>query len=221
MKSFSLRYTLLTYRLDQLWFPLAFWALFVILALFMLGSDQFMNFVRTYIGVVVPLIGGVMAASALLDDPAIELRFSTPVSAARTMIERLGLTLLIQTATALSFQVFIGVIGGDFSMYHSAWHLQLAWLLPTLALMSLGCMAALAAAQPMIGSLLVGLTWIIQLIIRGWMAGNNGKYILLFMGSLMPDHPDLPANHLVLAAISQFFFLVSWHLLLHQERYIQ
>ena len=33
MKRFSLKYTLLTYRLDQLWFPLAFLAFFVIFPL--------------------------------------------------------------------------------------------------------------------------------------------------------------------------------------------
>jgi hypothetical protein len=220
MKGFSLHYTLLTYRLDQLWFPLAFWALFVIFALFMRNSDQLMNYARTYLGVVVPLIGGVMAASALLDDPAIELRFSTPVTSSQIMLERLGLTLVIQAATTLSFQVVVRVLGGDFSKFLSSWHLQLAWLLPTLALMSLGCLAALAAAQSMIGSLIVGMVWIIELITRGWLAGNNGKYVLLFLSALMPDHPDLLANHLVLAATSLFFFFIAWRLLLRQERYI-
>jgi hypothetical protein len=220
MKGFSLRYSLLTYRLDQLWFPLAFWALFVILALFVRDSDQFMNFARAYLGVVVPLIGGVMAASALLDDPAIELRFSTSVPAWQTLFERLGLTLVIQAVTALSFQVLVRVLGGDFSMYLSLWHLQLAWLLPTLALMSLGCLAALSAAQSMIGSLLVGMVWLIELIARGWLAGNNGKYFLVFLGALMPDHPALPVNHLVLAALSLFFFFISWRLLRSQERYL-
>ena len=43
MKRFSLRYSLLTYRLDQLWFPLAFWALFVVMALLMRGE----GFVRS------------------------------------------------------------------------------------------------------------------------------------------------------------------------------
>ncbi len=220
MKGFSLGYTLLTYRLDQLWFPLAFWALFVILALFMRHSNQLMSFALAYLGVVVPLIGGVMAAFALLDDPAIELCFSTPVSAAQMMLERLGLTLLIQTGTVLSFQVVVRGIGGDFSLYLSGWHLQLAWLLPTLALTSLGCLAALAAAQSMIGALLVGMIWIIELIARDWLAINHGKYFLVFMGTLMPDHPDLVANHLSLFAISILFFLSAWLLLQRQERYL-
>ena len=79
MKRFSLKYTLLTYRLDQLWFPLAFWAFFVILTLLL--NDQEMNFdiARGYIGVAVPLIGGVMAGFSLLHDPPLELGFSAPL----------------------------------------------------------------------------------------------------------------------------------------------
>ncbi len=105
-------------------------------------------------------------------------------------------------------------------MFLSGCHLQLAWLLPTLVLMSLGCLAALSAAQSMFGSLFVGMIWIIELITRGWLAGNNGKYVLLFLGALMPEHPDLLVNHLARAATSLFCFLIAWRLLLRQERYI-
>ncbi len=33
MKRFSLRYILLTSRFDQIWFPLAFWVLFVLIGI--------------------------------------------------------------------------------------------------------------------------------------------------------------------------------------------
>lgn len=220
MKRFSLRYTLLTCRLDQLWFPLAFWALFVIISLFVQAPNQLMNTTRAYLGVVVPLVGGIMSAYAILDDPALELRFATPIPPARTLLERLGLTFLIQTFSALIFQVVVQMVGGDFSMFLSGWHLQLAWLLPTLSLMALGCLAALAAAQPMIGAMLVGMVWIVELLARDWLAGNNGKYILVFMGALIPNHPDLLANHLTLFVLSLIFMLIAWRLLHRQERYI-
>lgn len=220
MKRFSLRYTLLTYRLDQLWFPLAFWSLFVFISLLVQAPNQLMNTTRAYLGAAIPLIGGIMAAYAVLDDPAIELRFATPISSGQTLLERLGLTLLIQAFSALSFQLIVRSAGGDFSMFLSGWHIQLAWLLPTLTLMALGCLAALVAAQPTTGALLVGMVWIVELIARGWLAYNNGKYFLVFMGALMPDHPDLVANHLMLFALSLFFLFVSWWLLHRQERYI-
>jgi hypothetical protein len=220
MKRFSLRYALLTYRLDQLWFPLAIWAVFVIICLFQRQTHELMNITRAYLGTAVPLIGGIMAAYAVLDDPALELRFATPIPAAHTLFERLGLTFLIQAIAALSFQIFALLIGGNFSMFLSVWHLQLAWILPTLALMALGCGVALAAAQTTTGAVAVGLVWIVEVIARGWMAHNNGKYVLVFMGALMPDHPDLVANHIAIFALSAAFLLAAWALLRRQERYI-
>ncbi len=221
MKHTSLRYSLLTYKLDQLWFPVCFWALFVIIVVLMQQQhNQLMNSTRAYLGAVVPLIGGIMAAYAVLDDPALELRFATPIPAWWTLLERLGLTFLIQAATACAFQVVALLLGGDFSMFLSGWHVQLAWILPTLALMALGSLGALVAAQTTIGALFVGLVWIVELIARGWLARNNGKYVLVFMGALMPEHPDLLANHLTLVAISAAFLLAAWALLRRQERYI-
>ncbi len=220
MKRFSLRYALLTYRLDQLWFPLAFWLLFAVICLFMRDTVDMINTTRAYLGAAVPLIGGVMAAYAVLDDPALELRFATPIPTAQTMMERLGLTLVIQAISALGFQALALLLGGEFSMFLTAWHLQLAWLLPTLALMALGCLAALVTAQPTMGALFVGLVWIVEVIARGWLARNTGKYFLVFMGALMPEHPDLLANHLAILGLSLVCLGVAWALLRHQERYI-
>lgn len=220
MKRFSLRYALLTYRLDQLWFPLAFWALFVIISLFMPEPDKVMNNTRAYLGTVVPLIGGILAAYAVLDDPALELRFATPIPPAQMLYERLGLTFLIQAVSAISYQGFALLMGADFSIFLSGWHVQLAWLLPTLAMMALGTLGALAAAQTTIGALFVGLVWIVEVIARGWLARNSGKYFLVFMGALMPDHPDLLANHLIVFALSIGFLVTGWALLRRQERYI-
>ncbi len=220
MKRFSLRYALLTYKLDQLWFPLAFWALFVIVCVFQRETPEFMNIARAYLGTAVPLIGGVMAAFVVLDDPALELRFATPIPTAQTLLERLGMTFLIQAVSAVSFQIFAWLMGGDFSMFLSVWHLQLAWILPTLAFMALGCLGALAAVQATIGALAVGLVWIVEVIARGWLARNSGKYVLVFMGALMPDHPDLLANHLAVLAISLACLFAAWALLRCQERYI-
>ena len=220
MKRFSLRYALLTYWLDQLWLPLAFWLLFAIICLFMRDTVEMMNTTRAYLGAAVPLIGGVMAAYAVLDDPALELRFATPIPTVTTLLERLGLTLVIQAISALGFQALALLLGGEFSMFLTVWHLQLAWLLPTLALMALGCLAALATAQPTMGALCVGLVWIVEVIARGWLARNAGKYFLVFMGALMPDHPDVLANHLTILGLSLVCLGAAWALLRRQERYI-
>jgi hypothetical protein len=220
MKQFSLRYTLMTYRFDQLYLPAAFWALFAIICLFRREPDYVLDTSRAYLGVALPLIGGIMAAYAILDDPALELRFAAPARAERILIERLGLILVVQAVCALSFQVFALALGVDFSPLGSVFAVQLAWLIPALALMVLGCLGSLLAAQTMTGAFLVGLTWLIELLARGWLARNAGKYMLVFMGALMPDHPDLLPNQLVLFALSFVLLFAAWLLLHRQERYI-
>ncbi len=220
MKRFSLKYTLLTYRLDQLWFPLAFWAFFVILTLLL--NDQEMNFdiARAYIGVAVPLIGGFMAAYAILDDPAIELRFATPIRAAQILFERTVLIFIIQAVSALAFIFFALLIGVDFATLGNTLNLHLSWIVPTVTMIALGTFGAILGAQTMIGSFLVGLVWIIEIIIRDGMAVNNWKYAYIFMGILNPEHPDLVSNQIALFTVSAVFLFLTWLLLHRQERYI-
>ena len=220
MKRFSLRYALMTYKLDQLWLPLAIFLIFVLISFIQLGEPQLINIARSYLIAAIPLLAGILAAYAVLEDPALELRFSTPIPASRTLFERLGLIFVAQTIFAVLFQVFILIIGGDFSMYLSVWHLQLAWIIPTLSLMILGCTCSLLAANSTIGALMVGMVWLVQVIARSWFAQNFGKYFLVFMGGLMPDHPDLIANHFSLFAISIALLISSVALLRRQERYI-
>ncbi len=220
MKRFSLKYTLLTYRLDQLWFPLAFWAFFVILTLLL--NDQEMNFdiARAYIGVAVPLIGGFMAAYAILDDPAIELRFATPIRAAQILFERTVLIFIIQAVSALAFIFFALLIGVNFATLGNTLNLHLSWIVPTVTMIALGTFGAILGAQTMIGSFLVGLVWIIEIIIRDGMAVNNWKYAYIFMGILNPEHPDLVSNQIALFTVSAVFLFLTWLLLHRQERYI-
>lgn len=220
MKRFSLRYSLLTYRLDQLWFPFSFWSLFVIIGIIR-GPEYILDTTRAYLGAVIPLIGGIMAAYAILDDPALELRFATPISAAQTLVERLGLLFAIQLAFALGYQAFALLLKADFSMFGSWAGVQLTWLIPTLSLMAIGSLGALSFAQTMAGALLTGLVWLVQIIARGWFAGQKiGQYFLVFMGALMPDHPALRANQWTLSLSAIAFFIISWILFRRQERYI-
>jgi hypothetical protein len=222
MKRFSLRYTLMTSRFDQLWFPLAFWLLFVIVGT-LRGTEYILDTSRAYLGAVVPLVSGIMAAYALLEDPVLELRFATPISARQTLAERLLPTFLVEAFLALTFQLFALVfMQADFSVvFMSGVNLQLAWLIPTLALMTLGSFTALAGTNSSTGALLVGMVWIVELVARGWFAHNRiGQYFLIFMSSLMLDHPNLRANKISLMILSFSFIIAAWILLRRQERYI-
>ena len=71
------------------------------------------------------------------------------------------------------------------------------------------------------GAVLAGMVWIVELVARGWFARQYiGQYFLVFMSSLMLDHPALRANQVTLFVSSLILLLVSWALLQRQERYI-
>jgi len=220
MKRFSLHYALTTYKLDQLWLSLSLLLLFCLISVIQKNSPQLPTMARSYLGAALPLVAGILAAYAVLDDPALELRFSTPVSSLQILLERLGLLFAIQVLMAFLFQLVYFVIGGDFSMYASFWQVQLAWLIPVISLMTLGCTFSLLAANTMVGALTTGLVWLVELIARGWFAMNNGKYFLIFMSPFMTDHPALLANQITLVALSCAFFYFSLVLLDRQERYL-
>ena len=220
MKRSSLRYLLLTGRADQLWFPTAFLALFAIVGVIR-GPEFILDTTRAYLGCVVPLLGGILAAYAVLDDPALELRFATPIPAAQTLLERLSVIFVIESLTALAFQVVALLLGVDPAPIGSWFDVQLAWLVPTLALMALGCLVALASGQAVTGAVFTGLVWIVQLVARGWFAQHAiGRYFLVFMSPLMTDHPALRANQLTLTLVSLGFFVLAWRLFHRQERYL-
>jgi hypothetical protein len=220
MKRSSLHYLLLTARLDQFLFPLAFWALFVIIGI-MRGPAYILDTARAYLGAVIPLIGGILASHAVLDDPSLELRFATPIPAAQTLFERLAPIFIIQVFTALAFQGFALLMGADFTPAGAWFDVQLAWLVPTLSLMAFGCLIALLSTQSNTGTVLTGLVWLVQLVARGWFAQNViGQYLLVFMSPFMNDHPALRANQGVLLGLSCALLLTSWALLRRQERYL-
>jgi len=219
MTGASLKYAWLTWRRDQLWFPLAFLALFFVIVLILPNPGARFSIARAYLGFIVPLIGGILAAYSVLDDPALELRFSTPVRAEQTLLARVGLILAVQAACALVFQLFVGALGIDLSPLGGLFRVQLVWFLPTLSLAALGCAGALAGAQTAMGAFLAGAVWLVQLMMNSWLR-LNARYVFLFLGVIVPDHPDLAANQCVLFAESMVLLLVSWVLLRRQERYL-
>ena len=219
MTGAALKYSWLTYRRDQIWFPLAFLALFVVIFSILRHPVPRYSIARAYLGFIVPLTGGILAAYGVLDDPALELRFSTPVRAEQTLLARMGLVVAVETACALVFQLFVGALGLDLSPLGGLLGVQLVWFLPTLALAALGSAGALAGAQTAMGACLAGAVWLVQLLMNSWFK-QNARSVFLFLGVLVPGHPDLGLNRLVLFAGSTALLLASWALLRRQERYL-
>ncbi len=217
----SLRYSLLTFRLDLLWFPAAIWTLFIIVAWLIRGSFNSLDVSRGFLGFALPLVAGVLGAYAVLDDPALELRFSTPRPAWRWLLERLGMLVVVIAIDALSYQAFMAAIGADLSSLGNLAVRQLVWLVPSLGLISLGSLFAFLFAGSTTGAMAVGVLWIIQLLLRGWFAANPvARYFFVFMGVNNPGHPFLAVNFTSLTLTSAALLLASWMLLKIQERYI-
>lgn len=219
MTGAALKYSWLTYRRDQLWFPLAFLGLFLVILLILPDPGVRFSIARAYLGFIVPLVGGILAAYSVLDDPALELRFATPVRAEQTLLARVGLILVIQAACALVFQLFVGVLGIDLSPLGGLLGVQLVWFLPALALAALGCAGALAGAQTAMGAFLAGAVWLVQLIMNSWLR-LNARPVFLFLGVIAPDDPVLALNRWLLLAGSIALLFMSWILLRRQERYL-
>lgn len=215
-------YSLLTYRLDQVWFPAGLWALFIIIILLMReNGEQALNSARAYLGAVLPLTAGIMAAYAVLDDPALELRFTTPIPAWKTLAERLAMTLAITAVGALLYQLVLLPVGISLAAFGNLWAVQLLWLVPVLALMALGCLASLSFAHNTGGAMIVALVWLLQLLFRDWFILHRwARYLLVFLAMLRPDHPDLILNQLVLVLLAALFILFAQALFKKQERYL-
>jgi len=219
MRGASLKYTWLTYRRDQLWFPLAFLVFFMVAIVVMHHPAIRFTLARAYLGFIVPLTGGILAAYAVLDDPALELRFAAPVRPGQTLLTRVGLILSVQTACAIVFQLFVIALGVELSPLGGVLGVQLAWFLPALFLATVGTAGSLASAQTSVGAFLAGAVWLVHVMMKGWLEAN-AKYAYLFMGVLVPGHPDLLINQAVLLAASAALLFLSWMLLRRQERFL-
>jgi len=209
------------FRIGQALLPAAFWALFALLTLFFNLNSHWIDSARGFLGAILPLLGGISAAYAVLDDPALEILFATPLRAGRFLAERIVPPFLIIIGAAISFQIFLFLLGLDLGLLGGTVSFQFTWLVPTLALTGLGAAVSLAARNCAGGALAVGAVWIIQLIARGWFLSQEGAGVfLLFLGIFRPSDSRLTANRIVCSILAAALLFTAAVLLKKQERYI-
>ena len=214
-----IRYAWRTARRELLWFPLALLGFFVVIVVMMRHPQVRFTIARGYLGFFVPLLAGITAAYAVLDDPALELRFSTRTRHVQTLLTRLSLLLAVQGACALAFQAFLRALHVDLAPLGSPLDVQLAWMVPTLTLAAIGLSVSLASAQCVTGAFVAGAVWLLQVLMKSWILAN-GPRLYLFMGILEPARADLAASRLVLFGASAAALTGAWLLLRRQERYL-
>ena len=217
-----LGYHLRIYRREHLALPAGLWALFALLVILMRGeAGRAFDIADAFLGFVLPLLAGILAASAIVDDTALELQLAAPRAPWRILLERLALLLGIVTLGALSYQLYLALMEVDLSVLGNPAARQLAWLLPSLALMGLSSVAALVSAEGTGGALAAGLVWLIQLLLRDWfLASPWARYIFLFMAARYPTSPYRVGNWLGLAALSIVLIIAASLLLRQEERYL-
>ena len=71
--STPIQFALRTYQASMFWLPAAIWVLFAIMVGIFGKNLQAVKVSAAYTGVVLPLIGGILGAYAILDDPVLEL----------------------------------------------------------------------------------------------------------------------------------------------------
>lgn len=221
MQKSTLAYRFKLMKLDQIWLPFSLWALFAIVGIITREQDKFFDLARIYMSVLLPLITGILSAYALLDDPALELKFAAPVNTNRLLLERLGVIFFFQMVLALAFEGYAWLMHTDLSPMGNFWQLQLVWLVPCFATMALGSFAAIAAAAPISGAVTIGLLWLVQVLFHGFFADNViTRYFFWFMGGRYVMDPFLPWNQSTLIVLSLVFLVIALRLLHRQERYI-
>ncbi|MBN2047664.1 MAG: hypothetical protein JW750_07480 [Anaerolineaceae bacterium] len=217
----NLRYNWHALRRDQFWLPLAFLGLFMLLVALFFEESRAYNVAVAFLCVVLPLLSGFLAAYAVLEDPALELQFTTARSARSHLRQRMAIIFGVTAAIAVFFQLFTWAIGVSLSDLGNPLGRQVAWLLPTLSLMSLGNLFSLLLRRSTGGALLVGMLWIMQVILRGFFADHRWLYAgFLFLRGFYPDHSGVWINGITLSLITLLSLITGILMLKQQERYL-
>ena len=214
-----IRYTFQAFQKDQFWLPAAMWALFALMTGLML-KDRGSEMSRGFLGFVMPLLAGGLGAYAVLQDSALELQFATDRPSWRMLVQRLGLVLVIMVLVGLSYQLFAAVLHVELG-FGPVLQAVLIWLVPCVAMVAVANLVSLLAGNSNGGFAFVGTMWILQLMLRGWIAQKVVlRNFLLFMGAMAPGQEVVPLNQLTLTGVAVISLLLSWLLLKKQERYI-
>ncbi len=219
--SIRLQYHLLALRRDQFWLPAGLTALFGLLAFLFRNDSRAFDIAGGFLGIVLPLVSGLMAAGIVVDDPVLELQFATPRSPGRVLVERLLVLWLIVALFAGIYQLWVALLGINLDALGSPAARQLAWFVPALGLMGLTSMAASAFASSTLAAMVGGFVWLLELLLRDWFAISDwARYLFLFLRVRDPTHPSLALNEVTILALGCLMFVAAARLLEREERYI-
>lgn len=179
---------------------------------------------------ILPLVAGLLVASVVSHDTAIELQLTLSSKYRYTALLRVGLIVGWLACVALFCGVFI---------YHlkywripvqlSTWYVlpqfligQLTWIAPLLWFAALGFCLALLIRSRSASAAILGSIWIVEAIFYGYFALIDLlKPIFLFPTTLAPDINFWLPNRLGLLGIALAFLVTGWLLLYNSEALLQ
>lgn len=215
------RYFFQPHQTGSLWLPISVLCLFIIVVGFFGTNLKAVEVSAAYTGVVLPLIGGILGAFATLDDSILELKFASPLSTFFLLISQFIAIVAVLALCSLIYQMFALAIHLDMNEFGNLWQRQFSWIIPSLALTSLGFLGAYWSANANSAAMIVGMIWIIQVIAREWFIMTPPvKYVFLFTGALYPHALSRAGSQLSLLGLSAIFLVIAWLILKKQERFI-
>lgn len=211
------------YDIEQFLLPLGIWGLFLLVGILFFEGELAVDRSAAFLGYVMPLLGGILAANALLNDSALELRFSTAQSAWNMLAERILPLFGFLALLAISFQVILAFAGVDYAKFGGLLQRQLVWAVPSLMMLTLGSLGSFLARNAITGAGIISGLWILQVLMRGWFSQDSTmQHIFLFQGMMRaPGSAELIRNQISLTILSVLFFIASGLLLKRQERYLK
>jgi hypothetical protein len=218
--STMLRYQFIVRR-EQFWLPAALAGLFGAVVAILAGHPYQAKTAASLLAFVFPLAGGILAASAVVEDPTLELQLVAPRAPWRALAECSVIIVGVVAVGSLAYQGWLAVLGLDIADYGGLLTRQLIWLAPLVALVALANATAALTAQGTLAALVVGGVWLFEIVARDWLAsGDVGRKLLIFVGAVDPGASDLGLSYASVFALSAALLVLAGWLLRRTERYL-
>lgn len=201
--------------------PLMCAALLLVLAAFQEGDSATARLLFGVLEVAIPLAAGVVAASLVGRDPAVELQLSVVRGYRTTLLRRLTIGFGWAAALALVVAVALAVSGWWYRLPAAPNPVagQLVWLAPTLWLSGFGFLLGALLRNPAAAGGMVAGMWTVSLVFSTAFESHALlRPLYLFTTTLAVVDDTWLANRLVLLATGAAMLTVGWLLLARTER---
>lgn len=173
-----------------------------------------------------PLAAGVIIATIIMQDPAIELQLTLPEKYRMTALRRLTLVVCWSTCIAFVSSCILTLLKLWYAPQQvQSWEGllqffvgQLAWLSPLIWFAAIGlCLAALMHNSTAVSTLLSGI-WLLETIFSGYFVSTNWlRPVFLFPTTLAPSIDFWLANRVELLVTALVFLLIGFLFLRNTE----